>query len=505
MRNLPNIVLIYTDQQRWDTLGINGNPHVHTPNLDRIGEEGTNFTNSFVPTPLCMPERVSLFTGRYAHAHLSVNNHVPLSSNEQDFATLLRQAGYSTALIGKNHCFTAEALGERFDYTYQANHMGFPSPANAAEEAINTSRAGKMQLPRSEDPVPGPENTTSLLFQKAMDYSHERASAGENPFFLWLSIPDPHPPYMVSEPYAHMYRDTEIPSPKWEEGEMLTKPFKQQAVVDWNRYDTEYPGQSIKDLIRAYWGMVSCIDDGVGKLMESLKAGGILDNTIVIFTTDHGDYMGDHRMIRKGPHVYDALTRVPLIVYSPLLAGQGNTKALVSQIDLFPTLFDYLGLDVPTEVHGRSFLQVLTGEQKDHREYVLLEHGEAGRPIGSWDDMEPEEESFLRSNSGHHLSPQICRGRSRAVRTAEWKYVCNYGDTDELYDLVNDPHELTNVIGRQDMKARIAELRGFLLAELVESENDFTYLSPPAGREQSRQLNTESSVRTMVSNHPGKH
>lgn len=467
MPTRPNIILIYTDQQRYDTLGINGNNLIQTPNIDSWASNGVHFTRKYVTTPICVCSRVALFTGRYNHTNLSYSNGRLIFDRETDFATTLRNNGYRTALIGKDHCFGNKRLNEAFDHTYVASHTGYQNPQTELENRVNEVREPTMQLPFAEDPIPPDENITASLFDSARDYVDNNT---DNPFFLWLSIPDPHPPYMVCEPYASMYDDTDMPKPIWTSDEMYNKPFRQRQVVEWNRLEHDYPNDDILKLRRIYWGMVSYIDTEMGKLIDHLNTTGMADNTIVIFTADHGDYMGDHRMIRKGPHLYDALTHVPFIASWPGHFSARSTDALISNIDIFPTLFDLVDLDLPQGVQGHSFASVLTEDRDHHRDHLFLEHGIPG-PALQPGDLSPEKERELGEGWHHHLCPEISQGRTKGIRSERWKYCTTEGDVDQLYDLENDPNELHNLAANPQHHNIVKEHQRHLLNWLVETED----------------------------------
>ena len=463
----PNILVIYTDQQRHDTLGANGNELIRTPNLDRLAERGVNFSRSYTTCPICVPSRVGFFTGRYNHTNLSYNNARLMFDRERDFAALLREDGYTTALIGKNHCFPEERLERTFDFTREAGHCAFRPPRNEVQERINEHRSDKMQVPFAGDPFSPKEEITGTLFREAHAYV---GRDHDSPFFLWLSIPDPHPPYMVCEPYASMYDDVELPPPAWVEGETENKPYRQQAVVEWDRYGREYPGDRIDRLRRIYWGMVTYIDDELGKLMAALDERGLAEDTIVVFTSDHGDYMGDHRMIRKGPHLYEALTRVPLIVRWPGRVLPRPTDAMAVNLDVMPTLCDLIGIEPDWDLHGRSFAPLLLGEADGHRERVFMEHGAPG-PVLQPGDLTDREWQELEDSVGHHLCPTIYRGRTKGVRSGRWKYCHTPGDVEELYDLEADPDELHNLADRPEHAAVIQQHREHILDWLIRTED----------------------------------
>lgn len=466
-RKKPNVIVVYTDQQRYDTIGANGNDLIRTPNLDRLAREGVNFSRAYVTTPVCVPSRASFFTGRYAHSSLSYNNSRLLFERETDMANWLRQHGYRTGLVGKDHCFPKDRREVAFDWTRLAGHTGFNPPLDEVEERVGRERSDKMQVPMADDPIPAADNITARLFRSAGDFID---TCSDDPFFLWLSIPDPHPPYMVCEPYASMYDDVDMPPPAWTDNEMANKPHRQQLVVEWNRYDREYPGGAIDELRRIYWGMVSCIDAELGRFLEVLRQRGLEEDTIIVFTADHGDYMGDHRMIRKGPHLYEALTHVPLIVRWPGHFPARQTSAMAANIDLFPTLCELADAPTPEAVQGESFAAVLRGQANSYRPLVFMEHGDPGQALQPG-DLSPAQAKELGDGTGHHLCREICRGRSKAVRGERWKYCTTAGDVDELYDLENDPHELCNLATDPAYANVVREYRDHLLDWLVATED----------------------------------
>jgi arylsulfatase A-like enzyme len=410
-----------------------------------------------------------MLTGRYVRAHRSFTNGFCLLPRETDLPTLLREHGYHTAIVGKDHCYGGHRIRDVFDHVRLAGHSSFETPLDVVEEQIGASRKGTMQAPFAEDPVPGDDGITARLCRDAVDYVVD--ADRQTPWFMWLSIPEPHPPYMVGAPYDTMYADTEIPPPAWTEDEMATKPYRQQLVVDWDRYGAEYPGELIDRLRQIYWGMVTCIDTHVGKVLRALETQGVDDDTIVIFTSDHGDYMGDHRMVRKGPHVYEALTHVPLIMRWGDRFAPRTTDAFVSNVDFYPTLCDLVGVETPPQVQGISQAAFLRDGGAAPRQAVFTEHGSPGAPLTAA-SVSAEELAAIRDNpGGHHLCAPIYRGRSRGVRSDRWKYVCNVGDVDELYDLEADPNELVNRVADPSAQDALHAHRELLLEWAIDTED----------------------------------
>lgn len=465
-KGYPNIVLIYTDQQRFDTLGVLGNPYIKTPNLDKLADGGTLFTNSFVTCPICVPSRISLFTGKYNHSNLTYNNDRMILDDEEDLVSILKLNGYRTGMAGKDHCF-GDRMNKSFDFTHEATHIKFMNPENETEIKINDYRAGKFAVPFIDDPFPAESNITASIFRWGKEFVNLCQST---PFFLWLSIPDPHPPYMVCEPYAGMYMDVDLPDPMYTENEMDNKPFRQKMVASLDKLSDDYPTKRDYNKLKStYYGMISYIDDEIGKFVEFLDCNGLLENTIIIFTSDHGDYLGDHKMIRKGPHLYDALTHVPLIFNWPGKIRNQISDSLVSNIDIMPTVFELAGLRIPDKIHGRSFYDVLKGVKNEHREMVFMEHGGPGSVLKPG-ELTEEEQQELKIKGNLHLCKHVYRGRTKGVRTEKWKLCITPGEVDELYDMESDPYELNNLAEDSKYSKVVCTLKNYILNWLIDTE-----------------------------------
>jgi len=451
MTSRPNILLIYTDQQRRDSLGCYGNDLIRTPHLDALASEGTLVEDCHVSCPLCVPSRVAFWTGRYGANTGSLGNqpnHL-LHTDCMDMARFFRDHGYRTGLAGKNHCFPEERLRNAFDHTSIVSHRGFSDPASDIQHRIREARTDSMQMPYLEDPIPPEENITRWCFDQAEAFMEQHA---EEAFFCWLSIPDPHPPFMVCEPYASMYQEIDPPPPVWSEGQMEGRPFRQQLAARLNRLALQYPGEDIKQLQRIYWGMVSQIDDGVGHLLAFLEEKGLAENTIVIFTSDHGEYLGDHRMVRKGIMNAPCLTAVPLLFRWPGHIQSQRSNAQASNVDLFPTLCELAGLPPPAGLQGISLAPHLMDGDAPARTEVFSHFGLPGHFLSPED---PEVEELLHApydprQKGHPLlSDAMQRGLSITARNTEWSFTWNVGECDELYHRQQDPHEQWNLAAEE--------------------------------------------------------
>lgn len=467
----PNIVIIMTDQQRWDTLGAYGNDYIRTPNIDRLTEDGVLFEQAFVPIPLCIPSRASLFTGRYpSRQGLGPHSGFPLPSETPNLARSLRDAGYRTMLVGKDHLFGSDGLTRCFDHVVRYDHSGrVPDErVDKEENAIRAARHGRYGERFFEPDGQRAEHApTRRLTSEAIDAVHD-VSAGGQPFFLWLSYPDPHPPYVVTEPYNSMYRGQSLGVPAAGTGELDQKPLRQRVSRRLMSVD-EYSRSDVKRIREIYYGMVSFVDDEVGRFVQALHAEGIADNTVVLFMSDHGDYLGDHGMVRKSPAMYDCLIRIPLAISWPgQIKSRRVANTLVESIDLAPTLLDLVGLPTLPGNEGSSLKSLLLGETEVHKDRVFGLYGSAGEPYTEM-DVEKIDFDALVMQPHPWMGALTMRGRMAMVRTLDWKLVCYQGGEGELYDLQHDPNELVNRYQDPNCVFERAELASSLIDFMLQT------------------------------------
>ena len=439
----PNIIIIYTDQQRYNTIRALGYSHMHTPNLDKLVKNGVAFSESFVTAPVCSPSRWSLFSGMYTTSHATYSNHHHGKRPSTNLLLELKKKGYTTALFGKNHSF----LNER---DLDINHAT-PKFEDHPHDGRNAMR------PLNWDPQKDPmrvltDSTMALL----------RENKGVKPTFIWLSYLYPHTPYGISEPYYSMYDEVDIPKPITEPKGLkaANKPFRQIYHQENNDLLKTYDLEVVMRMRRNYYGMISMIDDEVGRLIDFLEKQGIKENTLIVFTSDHGDYMGDHGLMTKSPAMYDCLTRVPLIFsWKGVFKENLISDELISNIDIMPTILSLIDAPIPENVQGLDFSQYLKKGKKEgqsYREYVFSEYGIPGQAVNrqSLEELMPDykEKAVYYNNPivPWEANPFSLAGRFRMIRSHNWKYVENKGDISELYDLKNDPNELTNLWGNTD-------------------------------------------------------
>lgn len=440
----PNILIIYTDQQRYNTIRALGNDYIQTPNLDRIVKGGIAFINSFVSTPVSMASRCSLITGMYSTSHQTYSNHHVGIRPATNLLLELKKNGYKTALIGKNHTFLNKTDMDVLIET--PKFKGYPLDGRSANKEVPWTV--------EDDPMHALTDSTLNLLAK------NKVSV---PIFIELSYLYPHTPYMVPEPYYSIYDSVEIPKSISEpEGlEKANKPFRQVFHQENNDRLIPYDSEKIKRMKENYYGMISMVDFEIGRILDFLVKNKLRENTLIIFTSDHGDYMGDHHMITKSPAMYDCLTRVPLIFSWPaIIRSNIITDELISNVDIMPTILSLIGLSVPDQVQGISYAKFLTEGNNGQplRDYVYSEYGIPGKPIDrkNLENLIPDYKENPISYSDPRIpwegNPVALSGRFRMIRSKEWKFVEEENGISELYDLKHDHWELINLWNNPDYK-----------------------------------------------------
>lgn len=442
----PNIVVVMTDQQRWDTLGVYGNEHIHTPNLDRLANGGALFEQAFVPIPLCVPSRASLFTGRYPNrGGIGTNAAFPLPAGTPNLASSLRDAGYRTMLVGKDHLFGSDGLARCFDQVVRYDHSGraLDDGGDEHEYAVRSSRHGRYDewfIERDEHSAD--HSPTRRLTSAAIDAVRD-ASGAQQPFFLWLSYPDPHPPYVVAEPYGSLYRDKKLGVPASRPGELDQKPLRQRLSQQLMRM-ADYAPADLQRVREIYCGMVTFIDDEVGRFAASLDEEGLLEETIFVYMSDHGDYLGDHGMVRKSPAMYDCLVRIPFFIRWPGRIQPARIRnTMMESVDIASTLLDLAGLPALPGDAGTSLTPLLLGQSDTHKDRVFGLYGVEG-DAATEASVESVDFDALLDQPHPWMGSLTMSGRMAMVRTLEWKLVYYRGGDGELYDLRQDPNELEN-------------------------------------------------------------
>ncbi|QYC39931.1 Arylsulfatase [Nonomuraea coxensis DSM 45129] len=436
----PNVIVVLTDQQRWDTVGP------LTPNLDRMARHGTQATVALTPQPVCAPARAALQTGRYPTTTGVHRNGRVLPPEERTLAHHFGAAGYATGYIGKWHLAGAEPVPEEQRGGYRS-WLG----ANALEHTSDAYRT--IVFDEAGEPVLLPGYRSDALVDAAVRFV---ADHHDEPFFLFLSLLEPH----------HQNEVDSYPAPDG---------YEERYQGTWLPPDLAALGGTAHRHLGGYLGQVKRLDEGLGRLLDALRSLGLLEETIVAYTSDHGNHFKTRNAEYKRS-CHDASLRVPLALRGPGFDGGGAIARPVSTLDLPPTLLAAAGLPVPEEMQGRSFLPLLRDARAD------------------W----PEEVFFQVSES------EVGRG----IRTSRWKYYAVAEDADPwddpaagryreqaLHDLENDPYELVNLAGYPSHAEVAAGLRERLARRIAEAEGAAPEIEPAAARLAPHQAMTDPEVR----------
>jgi len=485
----PNILWFCTDQQRFDTIAALGNKHIRTPRIDRFIEEGFAFTHAYCQSPICTPSRASFLTGTYPSA-LGVNGNgfaeFPSEYAGRLLPHRLAKAGYDCGLVGKLHLASpAEGQEPRVDdgyrfFQYSHDHKGpndrghdyadwlralgvdaaqllgereVNDPASYRQGAKLKSFGGVYEPTPERDNVPTDKHQSRWCAEQAIDFiSAERQQ--DQPWFLSVNPFDPHPPFDAPWEYFRRYDPAQLPGAHFERGDLEHQQRLCEAGVDFQSQPRTQEELGVQSMQASYYAMVEQLDHEFGRLLDHLEATGVRDNTLIIFTSDHGESLGDHGMLLKGCRFFEGLVRVPLILsWKAAFSGGGRSDALVELLDIAPTICDAVGLQQPWYHQGHSLMPILNGSTESHREFVRTEfYGAINYPDQTTATM---------------------------YRERRWKLVTYHGkDLFELYDLEADPWE------HEDLSRSSAHQ--VILMDLLRKSFDATVVARPPAPERTQ-------------------
>jgi N-acetylglucosamine-6-sulfatase len=448
----PNIIVILVDDMRWDEFGAAGHNYLKTPNIDRIAKEGASFVNAFATTPLCSPSRACFLTGQYAHTNGIIDN---TARNEQShrlntFPKQFHDNGYATAFIGKWHMGNDDSKRPGFDYWVSMKGQG-----EAIDPALNIN--GKQQTVKGY--------VTDILIDHSLRFINQER---DQPFLLYLAHKALHPNIKQNDDgkVADVGEGGFIPAERhlgmYETAVFNRRPNYNIPPIDKPALSRKIPGipplsveTSTKEkTIRERSEMLMAVDEGLGAILKSLEEKGALDNTIVVFTSDHGYWYGEHCLDLERRLAYEEGIRIPMLVRYPKIIKAGTKpEQMVLSIDLASTLLDMAGLTPGVQLQGKSWLPIFTGSAKDWRTSFLVEY---------YSDT---------------VFPRMLKMGYKAVRNQRYKYI-HYIDLEgmnELYDLEKDPYELHNKIDDPLMTNTVREMKKELNLLLRQSGADMLH------------------------------
>ena len=496
MAKPKNILFIMFDQLRWDYLSCYGHPHLQTPHIDRLAKMGVRFSRAYIQSPICGSSRMSTYTGRYVHSHGASWNGIPLKVGEMTMGDHLRKAGMGCWLVGKTHMRADKEGMERLGLEPDSI-IG----ARVAECGFDVFERDDGMLPEGPDGAYDPDGAKQYniwLKQKGYDVDnpwHDFANSGldaegnvlsgwflkhspmaanidepdsetpymtgrgiefmeqhDGPWCCHLSYIKPHWPYIVPEPYASMYGPEHLLPVVRSDSEYQQAHPVLKAFMD-TRVGQTFSRQDVREaVIPAYMGLIKQCDDQMGRLFDWMEQTGRMEDTMIVLTSDHGDFLGDHWLGEKA-FFHDTSTRVPLIIYDPSAeadATRGTTcDALVESIDLAPTFVDVAGAEPAGHIlEGESLMPILHGERSETlRDYVICEYDYSGAPVAA------------------QLNASVRDAVMFMIADKRWKMVhCEGGYRPILFDLENDPQELVDLGDSAEHAEVIAALYDKLFA-----------------------------------------
>lgn len=438
-KQAPNLLVIMTDEHNFRTLGCyrellspeqafvwGKDINVETPNIDYLAEKGIRFTKFYASTPVCTPSRASFFSGMYPHAAGAPTNDMPMNDNVITFAEVLKQNGYKTGYAGKWHLD-----GDGKPQIAPKRQFGFADNRhmwNRGHWKRIQGNSSSFEIQTPETNIAGADSTsftTDFLTNKTIEFIETNKS---NPFCYVVSYPDPHGPDLVRSPYNKMFTDMNFEAPATynrpaEEAPSWAQPEKNASINQ-----------------AQYFGMVKCIDDNVGRLISALRQNKLLENTIIVFTADHGDLRAEHHRHNKGVPL-EASAKIPFIVFYPEMIKAGSIiNNAFNTADFAPSILGLLNQKIPAKMQGSNFSELLLHPEKQN----------------NWTDI-----TFSRSTNGKWI----------AAFTSRYKLILSTNDRPWLIDMDKDPNELTNFIDESKYKETIIHMAR-KLSEYAEKTND---------------------------------
>lgn len=478
-----NVIFLTMDEMRGDIPGFMGNPDCKTPNLDRLAEKGVVFTNHFTVHGKCVPSRIAMQTGRYCHTDgfRTIMEHLP--DADPNLLGFLKRQGYESAVFGHNHVWENLFPGDEKALDKSEGYADYHSFVKPFHDIAKQSHPVPDPAPNSPTPVElpdGDQRTPTRIegqIEGFLDINRARQAVKylkevrdpDRPFYLHLNLSTPHPGYRVEEPFYSMYDRVGIQHYPHDVPENAPLPLAKMREI---RTGNDTDPYVFKEIQSVYYGMCTRVDRDMGILLDAVEEMGLFENSIVLFTTDHGDFAGQYGLTEKwDTAMNDCILHVPFILWAPGLPSGKRVNSLSEHVDIPRTLLELLGHEPDWGVHGESLLPILRGEKR--KEAVFAD---GGHEEEMWDRF-----NFHRGGSGDVAQKRMKNGkqqtymqcpetmsRTKMVRTEEWKLVVRLEGGNELYNMQMDPDEMHNLWGQQDHDPKLKEVVMGLQLKLVE-------------------------------------
>lgn len=458
-RSKPNLLFIWTDEQQYFTMKAYGNDVIQTPNLDLLAGESYVFEKAYVTQPVCTPNRAAVMTGLYPHTNGCIANNIHLREEIKTLPEIIDDPDYHSAYMGKWHLGDEIFVQRGFEtwVSIEDNYINYYKPDKDREARSDYHHwlLEKGYQPDNKDNrfsrsyaarLPLEHCKPKFLEEKAIEFLEE---SGNEPFILYINFLEPHMPFFG--PLDSLYDPADVLLP----GNFNDIPTDDDPLKYRNKHKSvkkRYGNseQEFRELIARYWGLVTQVDMSVGAILDKLESLGLSENTIVVYTSDHGDMMGSHRMVEKSA-MYEESVRIPFLLKDLRLnKSQKIVETRVSQIDIVPTLLDLMGREVPEYLQGKSLVPALKGEKFPAEDIFIESNSRQDYRSGASGNTLLEDEDIIKSPS----SPSI-----RTVISKDgWKLSLSNRDKSQLFDLNNDPLETTNLYYRKEYSETVKNL-----------------------------------------------
>lgn len=468
--NRPNIFIFMPDQLRADCLGCFGNPVVQTPNIDQLAARGARFDNAWVNHPVCGPSRVNLMTGWYPHTrgHRTLTHLV--QPHEPNLLRYLKDGGYHVAWAGARGDVFAPGVTE-----LSTHFCGWTTRPDRKQMGMGPQFPDGSALYNAFYHGKRPGETTWLDFdeasiQTALDWLD---ASPDGPWCLWIPLIFPHLPFEVEDPWYSLHHPDDMP-PRIKPSASHGKPLFHQAIRD-TLGTGRLTEEQWREISRVYYGMISRLDTQLGQVMDRVTSTGMMDNTVTLFFTDHGEYLGDFDLVEKWPSGLDrSLTQNPLIIAGPDI-GAGTRHTFAEMVDILPTLLELAGIEARHTHFGRSLVPALSSADAEIRDCAFTE---GGFGLNETDLLERPEGEYARKGQLQHDQPRVV-GRAICLRCEDYTYVYRLYEDDELYARRMDPNETTNRIHDADFAATAADMKARVMDWLLETADVIPWDADP--------------------------